>query len=535
MKKVVAMLLILAMLLATGCSQGTTETTQGNETSAEAAVPTEIQEPEEAGQQQYGGIFRFAMFYVTNTFFTPEGSGSMKYFVTPSIEPVARENEDGSIEPFLAESMVCDPDNLTMTIKLREGIYFHDGSELTAEVLKWNLDYAIEAGKSSALSNPTEIRVVDDYTVEIQYDTWSVSWQSDMLNVLVYSKQAYDEHGADWCAVNMIGTGPFIMQSYTVDDRIVWTKNENYWQEGKPYLDGMELIWIYDTVSSAAAFMNGEIDNFDTSVAAAISTMENAGYTTSAANLTANCTFGFALPNSQKEDSPLSNLDVRKALQVGVDWNGVAIAATGGYGYASNQLGNSDAYNYDASLPELEYDLEKGIQMLADAGYPDGFETTIWTITNNATNLAAATALQAELNKMGITANMEVVDTNVITPMRVNESPEGFIVLGMSLNRDMTSTLNQYFSPEGSYHTHMIAFSDEYVAALEKVNNAATMEERIEALKEACGLLTVEEALLYPAFYMPKMQYTQDYVHDSGLNAVSAFQWTPELLWMEEH
>ena len=108
-------------------------------------------------EPQYGGTYKFAMFYVTTTFFTPKGSGSMKYFVTPSIEPLAREETDGTITPFLAEKFTCDKDALTMQIKLREGIKFHDGSELNAEVLKWNLDYAIGAGKAASLKEGVEL------------------------------------------------------------------------------------------------------------------------------------------------------------------------------------------------------------------------------------------------------------------------------------------------------------------------------------------------------------------------------------------
>lgn len=523
MKKLLSLLLASALFLSMAACGGKPTDSTAPTASAPEQLTTE--------DGKYGGVYRFAMFYVTNTFFTPKGSGSMKYFVTPSIEPLAREESDGTITPFLAESFHSDKDKLTLTIKLREGVKFHDGSDLNAEVLKWNLDYAINAGKAASLSNPTEVRVVDEYTVEIQYASWSVSWEADMLNVLVYSKQAYDDHGEEWCDINMVGTGPFVMDSYTVDDKIVWSKNGNYWQEGLPYLDGMELVWIYDTTASASAFLNNEIDNFDTSVAAAIAMMLDKGYNTTAGKLTANCTFGFALPASANKDSKLSDLNVRKAILYGVDWNGVAAAASGGYGEWTNQLGYKDAYNYDPSIEPVIYDLEKGKQYLADAGCSDGFTTNIWTITNNATNLAAATALQAELGKLGITAELQVVDTSVITPMRVNDCPEGFIVIGAPISKDMTSTLVNNFSPYGNTQTHMIAFTDAYVAAIDAAVGADTMEDRITALQEACGILTSEEVLLYPAFYIPKYQFTQDYVHDTGANAVSAFQWTPELIW----
>ena len=94
------MSLMMAGLMAVslvGCSSGSSAATA---TPAPSEAPAEQQEDD-----KYGGVYTFAMFYVTNTFFTPKGSGSMKYFVTPSIEPVAREEADGTITPFLAESI----------------------------------------------------------------------------------------------------------------------------------------------------------------------------------------------------------------------------------------------------------------------------------------------------------------------------------------------------------------------------------------------------------------------------------------------
>ena len=132
MKKLFAILLALAMVFCMAACGG------------DAGQPTP--DPAENEGPTYGGTFRFGMFYVTPTFFTPKAVGSVKMFVTPSIEPVARLNNDGTVTPFLAESIETSKDDLTMTIKLREGIKFHDGSELTAEVLKWNLDTALEYG-----------------------------------------------------------------------------------------------------------------------------------------------------------------------------------------------------------------------------------------------------------------------------------------------------------------------------------------------------------------------------------------------------
>lgn len=79
----------------------------------------------------------------------------------------------------------------------------------------------------------------------------------------------------------------------------------------------------------------------------------------------------------------------------------------------------------------------------------------------------------------------------------------------------------------------MIQFTDAYVKAVDAAMKAATMEDRIKALKDACRILTSEEVLFYPAFYIPKFQFTQEYVHDTGANAVSAFQWTPELIYKD--
>ena len=105
------------------------------------------------------------------------------------------------------------------TIHLRKGVKFHDGSDLTAQVVKWNLEFMIEHGNGGMIYNPT-IECPDDYTVVVTFDEEHIDGIFAIAQVQIYSQKAYEEHGLEWCQNNPIGTGPFVFQKYVTDRQI---------------------------------------------------------------------------------------------------------------------------------------------------------------------------------------------------------------------------------------------------------------------------------------------------------------------------
>lgn len=499
--------------------------TQAGTAAKESASATQA---EGQAEPKKGGVFRSAEAVVPMSFFTVTASSTnADLFIAPAIEPLARIYKDGTYDLLLAESMVRDDEKLTLTVKLREGIQFTDGSDLNAEVLKWTFDTALAAGRAASLGNPTEVKVLDDYTVEIHFATFSLEWENLIGKMYMHSKKAYEEHGEDWCKVNMVGTGPYKLESYEADTKLTFVKNEDYWQ-GEPYLDGIEVICLTEGTTAASAFLNKEVDFYNSDNSQIIDMILAAGYENQSLGMPGDISIGVFYPNSTVEGDPWNNVAVRQAVfRYGIDWDAVAFAAKGKYAYASNQFGITGSYHFDDELEDPAYDAEKAKSLLADAGYPDGFDTTIFCTASNSKD---ATAIQASLSELGIRAEVQVVTT--LTDLRESGTTPG-LLLGLSPGYlDIASTLKRVYSREGSYGKVMNV-SDEYEDALTKALSAKTLEEKKQYLKECSRLLSYDECVLEAMWICPAYLFSQDYVEGMNRNRV-AYGYSAEDIWLNQ-
>ncbi|WP_434310661.1 ABC transporter substrate-binding protein [Hominifimenecus sp. rT4P-3] len=535
-KQIVALMMAMAMVFsmaACGGGSGSTTTTAGTEAAQTNAADTTAAAGETTaaagnGEVKTGGVFRSSENVVPMSFFTVTASSTnADLFIAPAVEPLLRIYKDGTYDYLLAESMERDDEALTLTIKLREGIKFTDGSDLNAEVLKWTIDTALEAGRSAALANPTGCEIVDDYTVKIQFASFSLEWETLIGKMYMHSKKAYEENGEEWCQVNMVGTGPYKLDQYVQDTKLVFVRNDDYWQ-GTPYMDGLEIHCITDTTTASSSFVNKEVDFLQVTDSNVMATIKAAGYSNVAKGYPSDVTLGVCYPNSTIEGDPFNNAQVRQAVfWYGIDWAGVANASQGEVGYATNQFGIKGSYHFDETLEERVYDLEKAKSMLAEAGYADGFETTIWT---TASTVNDATALQACLTALNINAKVETVTT--LSDLRESGTEAG-ILLGLSPGfLDIASTLKRVYCRDGSYGK-VLGTSDEYEKTLNEVLSAKTMEEKQDLLKKCSRMLSYEDAVLFATWAVDTNYFQQDYVE--GLNRPDvAYGYSCEKIWLNK-
>ena len=151
---------------------------------------------------------------------------------------------------LLAADWIVDVDEPSITFKLREGVKFTDGSDFNAEVVKWNCERAQDADMLD--TNIISIEVVDDYTIKFGLEEWSFLIFASFERAMI-SKEAFEANGIEWARENPVMTGPFKLKQYDRGVKLVYERNENYWQEGKPYLDGVEYHFISDTMTQNAA------------------------------------------------------------------------------------------------------------------------------------------------------------------------------------------------------------------------------------------------------------------------------------------
>jgi peptide/nickel transport system substrate-binding protein len=253
-------LLILVALIASACGGGGDD--GGDD---EGAQPDNTSPPNvtvAAGDPVEGGSLTFGLEAETDGWDPTANRWAVSGFIVANtvFDPLATYNADGEIVPYLAKAFVPNDDFTQWDIQLREGVKFHNGEPLNADAVA----QLIEAHRASGLSGPVfaeveTVEVVDDLTVRVSMAT---PWSS--FPVVLTAQTGYVPAPAQLAdpegARNPIGTGPFTFEEWTPSSQFVVSKNEDYWQEGLPYLDEVVFKPITDQGTRLSSLDTGEID-----------------------------------------------------------------------------------------------------------------------------------------------------------------------------------------------------------------------------------------------------------------------------------
>jgi ABC-type transport system substrate-binding protein len=320
------------------------------------------------------------------------------------IEPLLRGDSKGDVAPWLAESYKIADDLKSITFTLRKGVKFHDGTDFNAKAAKWNLDNHI-AAKDSFARYWASVDMIDDYTIRVNFNTWvntNLTTFADGPGSWMVSPAAFDKNGVDWMRANPVGTGPFKFVSFQRDVSYKVTKNPDYWIKGRPYLDAVELLYVADPLTQKAAMQAGNADMLQIEPSKAASDMMALGLDFKYQIVT----IPSFLPDSAHPDSPYAKQSVREAVEYAIDREAIAKAFGYGFWQAPYQIPppSNVAYNPNFTLAR-KYNPDKARQLLTDAGYPNGFKTTI--LVNPAlVDRNMVVALQTNLSDVGIKADL---------------------------------------------------------------------------------------------------------------------------------
>jgi peptide/nickel transport system substrate-binding protein len=531
MKKVVALLLTTVLIVSSLTACGN-KNNSNNSTNTATGTPTETETTSAPGDNKSGGNITLCYAEEPTTFFLPfSASTGDRISAAPALESLGRVDENGQTSGWLAESIVADSEALTATVTLKQGIKFSDGTDFNAEALIWNFDKMTEGGKASELGSPVSYEAKDENTVVLTYEAWANNWESILGEVYVYSPSAFDKNGEDWAAINPVGTGPYKISEYVQGSHITYVKNENYRIEGQPYLDELKIVWISDTTAQLSAFMNKEIDILPTNDST-INGMLDGNYTNIALNAPDLGQIKYAMFASGDSNSPFYDVNVRLAVMHAIDWEGYVYSLTGGRGVPITQFGTPGSWSYDESTEFIPYDIELAKKMLAEAGYANGFQTTITTI---AVNNDIAVLLQASLSEIGITADIKTVETADFNSQKAEGIYDGGIITGAGASKmDFTNNYVRLYSTKGVNYLNMMAHPADYEEALFGALSATDLEKKKELLKTASVKLTNEHALIIPLTAVFPACYVQEGVKDSGIYQFTSMQWTPEALYIEK-
>ncbi len=221
--------------------------------------------PTPDGEPQYGGELIYAMAAETYSLFPGRQPSSTAHDAwLYAMEGLVEINEDNEIIPWLATAWEISDDGRKTTFTLRERVAFHDGTPFNAEAVAFVFNEALAKNfiYVHMLEGLEEVTVDDEFTVTFHFEKPFAALLSNLSHrsMVIFSPRAYRENGEEWMATNLIGTGPFIQDEQVRGEYLKFLKNDDYWQQGKPYLDRVTIRIVPDMSIRSAMLEAGEAD-----------------------------------------------------------------------------------------------------------------------------------------------------------------------------------------------------------------------------------------------------------------------------------
>ncbi|WIY54450.1 ABC transporter substrate-binding protein [Devosia sp. YIM 151766] len=288
-------------------------------------------------------------------------------------EGLTRIDQNGAVQPGLAESWSVSEDGLTYTFALHEGVTFHDGSAFDAEDVKFTFERILAADSvnaQKALYEPIEaVTVLDPQNVEFKLSRPDGLFLFNLGrgDAVIVAPESADNNGTD-----PIGTGPFAFLQWDRGSRVILEQYGPYWGE-KPALTRASYLFIGDTATLTNALLAGDVDGTNNFAPEALAVFEN----NPQFKVLVGSTEGETILGTNNAKAPFSDLRVRQAMAHALDRQEIIDGATYGYGVP---IGSHFAPHHPYYLDLTEtypHDPDAARALLAEAGYPDGFSATL--------------------------------------------------------------------------------------------------------------------------------------------------------------
>jgi oligopeptide transport system substrate-binding protein len=335
------------------------------------------------------------------------------------------------LRPELAESYEISQDGTTFTFKLRPGVKFHNGREMTADDVKYSIERvvnpktqspgagffasikgfdAVAGGSAETLEGVT---IVDPLTIRFDLSRPDATFLHVMaLNFShVVPKEDVEKHGPDF-GKNPVGTGAYRMTEWTLGQRLVFERNPDYWRQGLPYLDKITFEVGQEPIVALLRLQNGEVDvPGDGIPPAKFQEVMDDPEQKARVVIGGQLHTGYITMNTTKP--PFDDVKVRQAVNMAINKERI-VTLINNRAEPANQPLPPSMPGYDKAYQGYAYDVDKAKALLAEAGFADGFETELFAM-NTDPNPRIAQAIQQDLAAIGIKASIQALaQANVI-------------------------------------------------------------------------------------------------------------------------
>ena len=458
---------------------------------------------------KYGGIMRFAQRWVAsgldahkNQDFASIGSYGFLYGGLTQQGPMP----DVHIYPMLAKSWEISKDGREYTFSLREGVKFHHGKEFDSGDVKYSLDRvmnpATRAPRAFSFKWIDSINIIDKYHIKIRLKE---PFAPFLEGLTIYNCPIIPNGWEPTGMKPAPGTGPFKFKSLLPNEVVEFTRFDQYYEVDEktgdrlPYLDGVQMKKIVDETVRWTALRAGDVDFISSPplkvVADVILKEPVPGITVHMSNpgvlwMWFNCS-----------KPPFDNKKVRQAIAYGVDKKEVLKAVFWGLGDILNNQAFEKGSRFYIPLQDREVDLSKAKQLLAEAGYPNGFKTEFLGFSS-AYDIAGAQVIIGQLKKIGIEATLKVIDR---APFHVAMRKGDYSISFRGAHSDPYELDEAYYmylhSSEIGMNNYSRYSNKEVDGLLEKGRTTMNWEERKQFYKKMLEILREDLPILY--FFKP--------------------------------
>jgi peptide/nickel transport system substrate-binding protein len=498
-------------------------------------------EEEDIANATPGGTFRFGRLEEGDTLdpIATHANSSIWYFMS-IYDQLLRVAPDGiSLIPSLAESWEITEDGLTYTFQLRPNILFSDGTPMTSDdvLFSWvraandpaqGWTFLLTALQRDAEGQVQGITAPDDSTIVVELaKPWS-PFLSDvaMFNLSVISR-AFAEGNEERLATECMGTGPFSLGEWRKGEALTLVKNPNYWEEGLPLLDGVDVLIVPDDNARILQLQGGELDGMMDVPFSRVADLQ----------LDPNLKV-YQFPSTKTRyvalnvrEAPLNDVHARRALQYATDRQTLVEVVLFGIGLPATSFMPKGALFWNDTLAGYPYDLDKAREELAQSSSPDGFALDLKTQAGLVDDEILATALKDMRSQIGVEVTINPVEPSVF-------------------NEDLT---NYNFQSVSVYWTNDIIDPDELVgfsvlpepvqAFFTGWENAEAQELTVQGAGEPDPAkreeiyfriqeIVSEESHMMPMYYEPYLNATTTRVHNFKHPPTGQYDW--RTTWMEQ-
>jgi peptide/nickel transport system substrate-binding protein len=311
------------------------------------------------------------------------------------------------IRPYLADSWEISKDGREYTFRLKKGIGFHNGQEMTAQDVQWSILYTMDpknrAYASYVFRDVKSVDILDSHRIKITMNQPNASFLAYLTSVQGLPILPRESLGPGEKAARFPpGTGPFVFEDWKPEQRIELRKFPGYWQKGIPHIDRLVVRPVRDDEVRLTALRSGEIDLIDRTPLQYVEKIKRGELgdlkmTIAPASRLLGLLFNVSKP-------PFERVEVRQAVAYTIDKGELNRGVSWGLGVPINQK-MDPASPWYFNIPERKRDIAKAKGLLEKAGYPKGFKTIALTMAGNESTIQV---VQAELKELGIELEITV-------------------------------------------------------------------------------------------------------------------------------